>query len=139
MKGELFINGHDAYETWGVIMDDSSLSALMTPAANKEYISDESRLQHGRRMLTSNVKKDARDLSLRLEIWADNRTAFYTRYSAFCSVLDSGVLHIKTKYQSGVVYKCIYQSCQQYTQFRGKVGKFALRLIEPNPTDRAES
>ena len=29
---ELFINGKDAYTTWGISMDDTALSALMTPA-----------------------------------------------------------------------------------------------------------
>lgn len=38
MIGELFINGRDAYSTWGISMDDTSLSALMTPAPNKEFI-----------------------------------------------------------------------------------------------------
>ena len=35
---ELFINGKDAYTTWGISMDDTALSALMTPAPNKEFI-----------------------------------------------------------------------------------------------------
>lgn len=37
MKGELYINGKDAYLTWGISMDDTSLSELMTPPANKAY------------------------------------------------------------------------------------------------------
>ena len=42
MKEELFINGKDAYVEWGISMDNTSLSALMTPAPNKAFIESES-------------------------------------------------------------------------------------------------
>lgn len=45
---ELFINGKDAYTTWGISMDDTALSALMTPAPNKEFIENKSRMEHGK-------------------------------------------------------------------------------------------
>lgn len=48
MKEELFINGKDAYVEWGISMDNTSLSALMTPAPNKAFIESESRLEHGK-------------------------------------------------------------------------------------------
>mgnify|MGYP001416335654 CR=1 FL=1 len=38
MKDELYINGKDAYTTWGVSMDDTALSELMTPVSNKTFI-----------------------------------------------------------------------------------------------------
>ena len=44
MKDELYINGKDAYTTWGISMDSTSLSFLMTPSANKAYLENESRL-----------------------------------------------------------------------------------------------
>ena len=51
MMKELFINGDDAYEKWGVSLGESALSELMTPPANKAFIENESRLQHTSRML----------------------------------------------------------------------------------------
>ena len=51
MIGELFINGKDAYTTWGISMDDTSLSALMTPAPNKDLVENKSRLEHGKRVM----------------------------------------------------------------------------------------
>ena len=47
MKEELFINGKDAYES-GDKYDNTSLSALSTPAPNKASIESESRLEHGK-------------------------------------------------------------------------------------------
>ena len=66
MIGELFINGKDAYTTWGLSMDETSLSALMTPAPNKELIENKSRLGHGKRVIISNPKKDERNLTLQI-------------------------------------------------------------------------
>lgn len=138
MKGELYINGKDAYQTWGISMDDTSLSGLMTPPANKAFIENESRLQHGKRVVTANPKLDQRNLTLQINLTATTETQFFARYSGFCRELATGLLHIKTKYQPGVVYKTIYLSCSQFSQFMRGIGKFSLKLCEPNPTDRTE-
>ena len=107
MKGELFINGEDAYLQWGISMDDTSLSELMTPPANKAFIENESRLQHGKRVVVANPKLDQRNLTLQINLTAPTEEQFFVRYSNFCKVLATGVLHLKTKYQPGVVYKTI--------------------------------
>lgn len=138
IQGELYINGYDAWTTWGIFMDDSSISALMTPAATKDFPSNKSRLEDGTRYITSNVRLKERDINLSLQLYAATREQFYERYAAFCSqVLATGLVNITTKYQDGVVYKCIYNSCSQYRQFMGKIAKFSLKLTEPDPTDRS--
>lgn len=138
MKGELFINGEDAYLQWGISMDDTSLSELMTPPANKAFIENESRLQHGKQVLVANQKLDQRNLTLQINLTAPTEEQFFARYSSFCKVLATGVIHIQTKYQPGVVYKTIYLSCGQFSQFMRGIGKFSLKLNEPNPNDRTE-
>ena len=137
MNGELYINGQDAWTTWGIGMDSSGLSALMTPAPVKEFVSNESRLEDGTQYIVTNPKVRERELNLRLCLYAPTAALFYARYDAFCKdVLATGTVNISTKYLTGVVFRCIYQSCTQYTQYRGKVAKFALKLMEPDPTDR---
>lgn len=136
MIGELFINGKDAYTTWGISMDETSLSALMTPAPNKALIENKSRLEHGKRVIASNPKKDERNLILQINITAPDKDTFFARYDSFCNELDSGVLDIKTKYQPATVYRTVYQSCQQFSQFMQGIGKFILKLNEPNPKNR---
>lgn len=136
MKGELYINGKDAYVTWGISMDDTALSALMTPAPNKELIENKSRLEHGKRVIVSNPKKDERNLTLQINLTALDRDTFFARYYSFCRELDSGILEIRTKYQPTVLYRTIYVSCQQFSQFMQGIGKFVLKLNEPNPMDR---
>ncbi len=138
MVGDFFINSKDAYTEWGVSIDTSSLSALMTPAPNKELIENKSRLEHGKKVITANPKKDERDLILTINLTARNETQFFERYNNFCKELATGILNIKTRYQPDVVYKTIYLSCNQFTQFMRGIASFSLKLNEPNPKDRSE-
>ena len=65
MKDELRINGKDAYTTWGISMDNNALSELMTPSSNKTFIENESRLEHGERVVIANPRVDVRNLTLK--------------------------------------------------------------------------
>ncbi len=136
MKEELYINGKDAYTTWGITMDNTGLSELMTPSSNKTFIENESRLEHGKRIVPANPRVDSRNLTLQINLTASDEKQFFERYNSFCEELATGVLEIETKYQPDVSYKTIYQSCSQFSQFMRGIGKFTLKLIEPNPNDR---
>lgn len=137
MKGELYINGQDAWTKWGIQMDETSLSALMTPPAAKDYPKNQSRLEHGTRYIEITTKFKERDITLSLQFVASTKEQFYARYNAFCNeVLATGKVNITTKFIPDVVYRCLYNSCTQYRQYLGKVAKFSLKLTEPDPTDR---
>ena len=135
-KGQLKINGKDAYLSWGISMDDTSLSALMTPPAVKPYINNDDRTKHGKEYLMAPVYVDSRDLTLQLNLTAKDEEQFFAQYIAFCEVLAKGVLDIETSFQSGVVYHCLYQSCSQFSQFMRGIGKFVLKVTEMNPNNR---
>ena len=136
--GQLKINGSDAYTTWGISMDDTALSALMTPPAIKAYIDNNNRIEHGKRYVTTPLYVDSRDITLQLNLTANDEQQFFERYSAFCDVLSKGVLDIETSFQKGVVYHCLYQSCSQFSQFMRGIGKFVLKITEPNPNERTQ-
>lgn len=137
MKGELEINGKDAYLTWGIYLGQDSISALITPAPNKEYISNKSREEHGKSVITSNVKVDERDIQLQMYIQAKNRNDFFCNLSSISKdVFEKGEVNIRTKYQPNVIYHCVYLSCQQFCEYNGRLGKFILKLNEPNPKNR---
>ena len=137
MKEKLIINGENADEKCGSSLGESSLSELMTPPANKAFIENESRLQHGKQILVANPKVEARNLTLQLNLTAATKSAFFDKYNLFCKeVLATGVLNIETGYQEEVVYKTIYVSCSQFSQFMQGIAKFSLKLIEPDPSDR---
>lgn len=134
-KGQLFINGKDAYTQWSITMDSTSLSSLLTPPPLKAYIENNSRTDDGRQYLSLGTV-DARELSLNLNLTANNEEEFFQRYNSFCTELRNGELRISTKYQPEVVYNCLYVSCTQFTQFMRGIAKFTLKLREPDPTNR---
>ena len=136
MTGELYINGKDAYKTWGVSLTDSGLSALMTPAPNKDYIENKSRIEHGKSVINNSVKVDERNITLPINLTASNKNEFFSRYSSFCEELAKGYMEIRTSYQPNVLYSMYYLSCSQFSQFMNGIGKFSLKLNEPDPTDR---
>ena len=141
-KGELFIRfsdkqaWQDAYTKYGISFDQTSLSALMTPVPNKPFIENKSRLEHGKRVINNNPKKDERNLTLSFNLTASDETQFMQRYVTLCKMLELGYVELKTKYQEDVVYKMSYEGCTQFSQFRRSIGKFSLKLNEPNPDDR---
>lgn len=149
-KGQLTINKKDAYTEWGLSMDSSALSALMTPAPIKSLIENDSRLEHGKEVITSYtktdsdgaktevniVKVDARDVTTSFNITAKNEAEFLQRYYSFCSELEKGTLDISTSFLPGVIFHTIYVSCTQFSEFALGMGKYILKLIEPNPKNR---
>lgn len=137
MTGELFFNYYDADDTWGIIMWQGAFSALITPPPAKSYIINESRTRTGKEYDTTLVRMDERQLSLPLAIRATSRDAMYRQLMAFSqSVLETGMINITTKYQQNVVYRCVYKSITQLTEFNGRLAKFILTLVEPDPSDR---
>lgn len=131
------INGKNAKTTWGIVFDSSSISALMTPAPAKDRIENESRLEHGKRVITANPKVDARtNIQLTLSLYADSETEFFSKYDSFCAELEAGALNIIVSSRPTVVYKCLYKSCKQFTQYNNRLARFTLTVEEPNPKDR---
>ena len=137
MKEVFYINGKDAYSTWGITMDTTSLSALMAPPPVKAFVESKSRLQDGKQVVLNNPRLDERDLTLTLQLTARTEAQFFERYASFCEELKTGWLEVRTCYQPSVLYRFVYLSCQQFTQFVRGYAKFALKLTEPDPSRRA--
>lgn len=140
LKGQLYINGKDAYLTWGIFLDETALSALMTPAPNKEYVTNKYRTKNGKEVFKYNPRLDERDITLPINMTAKDTDTFMTNYARFCEeVLAKGELVIRTRFQPNVWYRCIYLSCTQFSQCIREMAKFSLKLNEPDPSDRGET
>lgn len=135
MKGELFINGKDAYVEWGLSLSDTALSALLTPAGMKDPIENKSRALNGKKII-SIPRQDERNLSLEVHFCAKTKDVFWQRYKSFCDELAKEVLEIKISLLPDVVFRTTYVNCTQFSQFMQGIAKFTLRLNEPDPTDR---
>lgn len=138
-KGQLYINGEDAYLTWGIFLDETALSTLMTPAPNKEFISNKYRSKDGKTVIKHNPRLDEREITLPFNMTAKDSDTFMTNYARFCEdVLAKGELVIRTQFQPNVWYRFIYLSCTQFSQFIQEMAKFSLKLNEPDPSDRGK-
>lgn len=135
--GQLKINGIDAFVTYGMSLSDGGVSALMTPAPNKAYISNKSRLENGSRVINNNPKVDERTVTLPFHIIAPTKEIFFQRYEALCNVLAEGEIEIWSCYYPEKLFRMKYQSCTQFSEYSRQMAKFSLKLIEPDPTNRS--
>ena len=140
MFGDVTINNADAFERYGINLEDGALSALMTPPPMKEFIESRSRLKHGKTVIAKVTKYDDREITLPFHLIAKNKTEFFTKYNLFCKeVLANGKFELKTRFQPDVVYRLVYLSCTQFRQFIQEMAVFSLKVSEPDPTDRSIS
>ena len=66
MERNAFINGRNIWSTWGAELMDGALEAILTPPPVKDYIENDSRLEHGIQITSSPeiCKMDSRELTL---------------------------------------------------------------------------
>lgn len=140
MKGELYINGKDAWTEWGINMGYSFLDTIDSFPAMKDYIENESRLEHGKRVIISDElsKVNSRELTLHFTILGNSETDFRAKRKAFEAELIKGRVNISVPVLGSDVYKLIYLG-KNVTYGLSKSRTFcemAARFEEPNPMDR---
>lgn len=139
MKGDLFINGLDAWENFGANMHDGFIDTLTEFLTPKEYIECESRLEDGKRVIVGDtVKISSRNLSLSFTIEADTPKELSERKAAFFKEMMKGNVKIKVPEVSDEVYNLIYKG--NGTPYGMNPQRtfchFMLKFDEPNPKNR---
>ena len=146
LKGLLYINEVDAYDTYGVFLsernpgDMENYNALLKPAESKGHICVDFREEDGEkypdRLLTT---LKARDIELMFTIEAENKEEFFAKRKAFVSALRTGVngwIELKLS-DLGRTFKVFYISCSEWSQLTGFEKKvyasFKVKFREPNP------
>ena len=145
-KGKLYFKSAltsgwvDAWERYGLGLEDGALSNLIAPAPLKKPVSNSNALKHGIACLEDSIgKKDSKSVSLEIHLCAKSDSEFIDKFSLFCSeVLDQGYFMLKTCYFPDTVYHMIYQDCQPFQQWNQRMAKFTLSLIEPHPEIHTE-
>lgn len=140
MTGDLIINGKDAFSTWGVRMGDGFLDAIDGFNQMKDYIENESRLEHGKRVITDNAKVDSREITLQFTIEGSSESDYRSKKKAFQTELEKGAVNIKVPVLGNEVYKLVYlgKSVSYGLSFDRRFGKVSSKFEEPNPADRSE-
>ena len=136
MKGDLLINDKDAWETFGVNMGDGFLENILAPAGNKSYIENESRNEHGKRVLYTNAKLSDRDVTLTFNIHGSSKNDYLQKFNSFTEELQKGKVVITVP----VLNKKFTLSYQKSTSFALGTSrtnsKLSVKFNEPNPTLR---
>lgn len=141
MKVDLRINGSaTVWDDWGLRMGEGFLDALTEPLSIKPYVENESRLEHGKRIVVdSNPKIESRDLELDFTITGVDEDDFRKkRDDFFFSVIYRGNVDIQVPALGSETYHLVYL---------GKGGEyglsplrnfchFILKFTEPNPMNR---
>ena len=137
MTGQAYINGKDIWLTWGASLVKGTYEKLLKPPPMKDYITNSSRLEHGVRVITksSTAKTDERELSIQFFIQGSSESDYLKKLSSFVSELEQGSIELKVP-RLGLVYKLVYTDCASYGDYGIKMGKFAVKLKEPNTKDR---
>ena len=113
----------------------------------KDYITNENASINGVQYLTDNEympKFASRDVSIVVYLEAANKESYWTAYNRLCNLLNAGVVRItEMVYEDGlddtdtyVVYRLIFKSCTQFSEYNGRMAKLLLRFTEPDPTNR---
>lgn len=145
MKGSAFIklqteedsSYEDIFSMYGVSFFKGSYLKLLNTSKAKEYVKNESRLEHGTRYLASPqyAKRGEKEISLDILLEADSMTDFVSKYESFTDRISSGLFFLKIPTYHRI-YKLVYSDITTKQEFRGGKATFTLRLIEPNPKDR---
>lgn len=140
MTGDLFINGKDAFDTWGVRMGEGFLDAIDGFNEMKDYIENESRMEHGKRMITDNARIASREIALQFTIEGSSESDYRAKKKAFQSEMEKGAVIIKVPTLGNEVYRLVYlgKSLSYGMNLDRCFGKVSSKFCEPNPTDRSE-
>ena len=138
MTGQLYINEKDAWTTWGVRMDDGFLDAIDAPLPMKDYIENESRLEHGKHMITMNAKVDSREITLGFTIAGTSESDYRAKKKSFQSELQSGAFTLKVPALGEEVYHLVYtgNSINYGLSLDRTFGHFTMKVTDPNPMNR---
>lgn len=139
MENQLFINGVDAYTTYGVTMGNDFLSVLDAPNELKEYITNEVRGEHGKRVVSViNNYVASRELNLSFIIQGNTVELFTENRNAFINLLESGfVIKVHVPALGNQIYRLLYKSSVSWARsINGCSAILSAKFDEPNPKNR---
>lgn len=137
MKGDLYINGKDAFTEWGVCMGKGFINAIRSASPMKDFIENESRLEHGKRIIVDNPKVKGREVTLSFTIIGRSKEDYRIKKDAFIKELENVNVTLRVS-NYPETYKLIYtgKSIVYGESIAHTNGMFSAKFEEPNPKDR---
>lgn len=138
MTGELYINGKDAWTEWGVNMGEGFLDAIDGFAPMKEYIENDSRLEHGKRVLVADPKVASREVTLHFTIMGVSQADYRAKRIAFEEELRNGSVDVIVPELGEHVYHLVYlgKNVTYGLNMSRTFSTLSAKFDEPNPMER---
>lgn len=131
MTEDATINGKPL-KTWGARLLSGTNEALLAPPSMKDYIRNESRLEHGEHVMTGNAKFASREVSIPVMIEGSSRTDYIKKYMSFVEELRNGNVALYVP-DLGKTYSLAYLSCGKYGSFGECRSKLMIKFLESEP------
>ena len=139
MKNELFINGEDASIMYGVTLIDTSVDELLKPASMKDFVTNESRIDNGKRMVYDMPRLASRELTISFGILGADPFDFQTKKANFVALLQNEEIELYVPALGEEYYHLRFTKPATYAQSRTHTHcKMACKFIEANPADRTK-
>lgn len=137
MEGEQDSSYIDIYTVYGVSFLKGSYFTMLNRASSKGYVSNDSRLENGVRMVAKPqyAKYASRTFSVQIIMQAASEPALVDKYEAFTDKISGGLFLLKLPSKKRVL-KLVYSNIKPGLEYKGGFATFTLDLIEPNPKDR---
>ena len=129
----------------GVKMGDGFKDELYAPIELKEFVSNESRLEHGRRVVTADTggnslaRYASRTISLEFRITGSSISEFLTNRNALYTELYKGAVKLEVPELGSEVFNLIYlgKSSTYSTGLSRMACRVKVSFEEPNPSQRS--
>lgn len=110
-NAKIYINSTtDTEAAFGVFFTDAAITALMTPAPKKGYVTNKSARLAGKQVRPTTPNTDERDVQLTFGLRARSLAQFLMRYHAFCAELDKGHIELTVLIEEGATWmKTVYR------------------------------
>ena len=122
----------------GVRMGSNFKNELYAPMELKEFVSNESRLENGKRVIVRNPKVASRTLSLEFAIVGSTQEDFEYKLSVLYEELNKGTVKLEVPELNNDVFHLIYTGKSgTYSSGLSRMAcKVKVSFEEPNPANR---
>jgi hypothetical protein len=138
-----WVDTYNLKDDFGISLSDGAISTLLSPPAAKERVSNESRLENGKRIdIDTPTYFQSRDLTLEMHLIASSFEDYIAKWRSFLSAITATGEGIKLSfriYEQTLVFDLQYVSCTQFAVYNGTLGKFAVRFTERVPMNGTAS
>lgn len=144
MKGQAYITNSLAGVSdkdlgdYGVTLIRGWREALKGLLEPKTYVSNESRLENGKRITIptkDTVKYKSREISLPMILEGSSASDYLDKLDSFQEAI-AGKVQLRVPCLKNRIYTLVYSNCSKYGDYGDKRGNFTLKFTELDPTNR---